>query len=361
MNATHPSPGEGHTWSETRRLVLHTLRAGVSALVTGHPGVGKSAMARAVADDLGLAMVDIRLAQSDPTDLAGVWFPDRERQVLASYPPAWAIQASEQPMLVFLDEINAAVTRLHQAAAYQIVLERRVGTLPLHPDTVVLAAGNLEEDRALVTPLSAALANRFAHFVLRVDADTWLAWADREGVHPEVCAYVGRHGEEVLYAPDDDGGQAFPTPRAWEMASRLILGAEEPDHARLVAACVGPAAAARFEAWRRISRAVDADAIVLRGKRIRFDTPNHADPSFVYAATYAVADRLRHGAEVPDEALPHVVRFLGSRGLDPEFAFLFLRRIRSNESLWQRLGALPAFREVVSKVNAHRLGEGETS
>ena len=119
-------------------------------------------------------MVDIRLAQSDATDLAGIYMPNHEQRCLARYTPDWVQQVSEAPALVFLDEINAAVTRLHQAAAYQIVLEHRVGSVSFHPETVVLAAGNFPEDNAIVTQLSSALCNRFVHFNLRVDARCWL-------------------------------------------------------------------------------------------------------------------------------------------------------------------------------------------
>jgi hypothetical protein len=63
---------------------------------------------RRTADRLGLPLIDIRLAQREPADLGGVYFPDRDRQVLSLYPPDWVRQACEEPCLVFLDEINAA-------------------------------------------------------------------------------------------------------------------------------------------------------------------------------------------------------------------------------------------------------------
>ena len=124
-------------------------------------------------DGRGLPLIDIRLAQRDPAELAGVYFPDHDRRCLSLYAPDWVRQVCEKPGLVFLDEINAAVTRLHQAAAYQIVLEHRVGPFKFHPDTLVLAAGNLEEDNAIVAQLSSALCNRFVHYTLRVDTDCW--------------------------------------------------------------------------------------------------------------------------------------------------------------------------------------------
>lgn len=342
---------EGHAWPELHRLVAVTLRAGISVLLRGHPGVGKSTLAARLADDLGLPMVDIRLAQRDPADLCGVWFPDRDAAELSVYPPRWAVEAAARPHLIFLDEINAAVTKLHQAAAYQIVLEHRVGELRLHPETMVLAAGNLEEDEALVTPLSSALCNRFAHFVMRVDADAWLAWAAAEGLEPSMLAYIERHGAEVLYAPGS-GEPAFPTPRSWEMASRVMAGADPADLRRLVAACIGTAASERFFAWRRLYGQVKVDRLMRRGEVLDFTTGRNADASFLYAVTHAVGAWLAAGETLTDAQLPHVVRFLRSPGLDPEYAFLCLRLVRRNEAIFDRLRRLPAFREFAAELVA---------
>ena len=101
---------EGYAFDDIRRLVGVTLQAGISVLLRGHPGVGKSSLAAELADAMNLEMVDIRLAQRDPAELAGVYFPDRENGELALFPPAWVRQACAEPTFVFLDEVNAAVS-----------------------------------------------------------------------------------------------------------------------------------------------------------------------------------------------------------------------------------------------------------
>lgn len=334
---------QGYTWSELHRLAGTTLRAGISTLVRGHPGVGKSTVAAALAAEMGLPLIDIRLAQRDPVDLCGVWFPDKDKHALEAYPPRWALEAAERPCFIFLDEINAAVTKLHQAAAYQIVLEKRVGEVRFHPETVVMAAGNLDDDHAIVTPLSSALCNRFAHFTLRVDAASWLSWAADAGLNPSILAYVARHGEEALYANDGEA-MAFPTPRSWEMASRVLAVAADADRKRLVSACVGTSAAEQFFSWLRLNGQVDVARIIRKGQAIDFTTGAHAEPSFVHATAYAVGAWLRAGEDVSDAQLPNILTFLRSPGLDPEYAFLTLRQINHNAALMKRLRQLPAFR-----------------
>ena len=336
----------GASYDQLLGLAETTLRAGLSVLVRGHPGVGKSTLAAELARSLELPIIDIRLAQRDPADLGGIYFPDRERQVLDLFPPDWVRMACDAPALVFLDEINAAVTRLHQAAAYQIVLERRVGPFVFHPGTRILAAGNLEEDQAIVSPLSTALCNRFVHFTLRVDAPCWLSWASEAGLHETVLAYIARHGSEALYA--NEGDLAFPSPRSWAMAARLMAAAPRGEAARLVAACVGERAAQQLTAFERIFGRVPVARIVREGRKMDFRRGRDAEPSFVYAAVFAVAAWLRSEAPVSDEQLQHVVRFARSPGLDPEYVFLFLRQLKRAEGLLPRLQGLPAFREIAA-------------
>ena len=151
------SMSEAYTYEQLFPLVKATLEAGISVLILGPPGIGKSTLAAALAKHIAKPLIDIRLAQKDPAELGGVYFPNRDTKTLELLPPSWVKKACDEPCLVFLDEINAAVTRLHQAAAYQIVLEKRIGDYAFHPGTIVLAAGNREDDQSIVTPISAAL------------------------------------------------------------------------------------------------------------------------------------------------------------------------------------------------------------
>lgn len=348
-----PARADGYAYDELRPMVESILRTGLSVLVRGHPGVGKSSLARDLAIAMGLPMIDIRLAQRDPAEIAGVYYPDADRTCMTLLAPDWVRQACATPSFVFLDEINAAVTKLHQAAAYQIVLERRVGPFTFHPGTVVMAAGNMEEDNAIVSPLSSALANRFAHFTMRVDTDAWVRWAAGAGLHDAIVAHVARGGNEVLY--DRGRKLAFPSPRTWEMAGRALLEARPEDRRRVVAACVGLSAAERFFAFLSVFERLDPRAIVERGECVNFQAPANADPSFIHAAVFTVAAWLHRRPDLSDGHLANVVRFLRSPGLDPEFAFLFLRRLKGSDLL-VRLRALPEYRALCGELAAIHVG-----
>ncbi len=317
---------EGYTYTELRPLVATTLKAKISVLLRGHPGVGKSALARELAAEMGLPLIDIRLAQRDPAELCGVYFPDHQGNQLKLLPPDWVKQACSTPCFVFLDEINSAVTRLHQAAAYQIVLEHRVGHFQFHEDTVVMGAGNLEEDNAIVSSLSSALCNRFAHFIMRPDVKTWLEWGSRNDIDDAILAYIANSGIDVLY--DNNGDFAFPTPRSWEMASRVYAISRPEDQKRVMGACIGPAAADHFFTFHKIYGQVDVHGIVEKGLKIDFTKGRKAEPSFIYAAIFAVSAYVSGLEKLTEKQRENVVSFMHSPGLDPEFLILFLRQLK---------------------------------
>ena len=248
--ALPPAP-EGYAYHELAALVETSLRAGLSVLVRGHPGVGKSAMAAQLAAGLDLPLEDIRLAQREPADLGGVYFPDRQRQVLSLFPPDWVRRVCDAPALVFLDEINAAVTRLHQAAAYQIVLERRVGPFRFHPDTRVMAAGNLEEDNAIVTPLSTAL-RRCNHDSYNLYAEALLKRlahevTQRPGTYADGCRIVTSTVERVagdrsgLHVADGSGMSRLNSVSARALSSWLCdFDPTSEDDAAFIESLPGP-------------------------------------------------------------------------------------------------------------------------
>ena len=337
---------QGLPYPETFAVLRALLSEGVTTFLCGSPGIGKSALARDLAQEMALPLYDIRLAQCEPAEIAGVHFPDRKTGTLRVYPPAWLPALCDGPGFLFLDELNApGLTRLHQATALQLTLDRRLGDLALHPKTVILAAGNSADDHAYVTPLSRALSNRFAHVRLRVDADAWLQWGSANHICPQILAFIGQAGADSLYR--NDGNDAFPSPRTWAMASRMLATKEEPKDARtLLAACIGPRATEEFLSFLQIYERIDPVKVIEKGKRVDFTTRKRREPSFVYASVFAVADWICRQDSLDASSLEHIVRFISSPGLHEEMQFLFLRQLYAQTDLIDRLKSLESYREL---------------
>ncbi len=181
----------------------------------GAPGVGKSSVIRAIAEEKELALIDIRASLLDPTDLRGI--PTVHNGKAFWCRPEF-LPGPDDPAngLLFFDELNAAPT-LVQASLYQLTLDRRVGEYQLPDGWHIIAAGNRSEDASVTFRMPAALANRFVHLDFEVDFDDWRAWALSNGIHHRVAAFLGTRREMLLNM--DGTEKAFPTPRSWEMLS----------------------------------------------------------------------------------------------------------------------------------------------
>lgn len=66
-----------HTFkpSETAEAILGMIPTKRALFLWGPPGISKSAVSKQVATMLGIAFIDVRLSQMDPTDLRGIPFP----------------------------------------------------------------------------------------------------------------------------------------------------------------------------------------------------------------------------------------------------------------------------------------------
>ncbi len=246
---------------ELARLLPPLLELRQAAFVWGPPGIGKSSVVRQVSEGLGLAVTDLRLAMCDPTDLRGIPFYDPERRIARWAPPEFLPR--EGRGVLFLDELNAAPPAV-QAAAYQLVLDRRLGEYALPDGWAILAAGNRQSDAGVVHRMPSPLANRFCHLELDADLEAWRRWAYRERLDARVVGFLGFRPELLFHFDRERASGAYPTPRTWEFAARL-LGSALPAESRLAAisGCVGQGPAVELLAYLEIAdRLPDAEAIL---------------------------------------------------------------------------------------------------
>ncbi len=100
------------------------------------------------------------------------------------------------------------------------------------------AAGNRKEDRATVFDMPAPLANRFLHLDVGPDLESFLRFGAETSLDERIAASLSFR-PQLLHALDPKR-PAWPSPRSWMMASRLL--AERLD----IGPAVGEAAAGEF-------------------------------------------------------------------------------------------------------------------
>lgn len=254
-------------------------------LIHGSPGCGKSSVVRNLCAERGIDFVDVRLAQMEPCDIRGLPVPDKENKTMEWFVNgSWPRDPSKKG-IIFLDEITAA-DRSIQVAAYELVLDRRLGKLYSVPDGyLVVAAGNNTTDRAVATTMSSALASRFLHVELQEDLESWTKWAWSNEIHPSVIGFL-QYRPGLLFSMEGQNlERGWPCPRSWERVSKsiAILGKNEALLRKMVYGLVGNGAGVEFMAFYKLNTDLgDVLKAMLNAKFSKNDLPKAADRKYAF-------------------------------------------------------------------------------
>ena len=308
-------------------------------MLWGPPGVGKSQIIAQVAARHGVPMIDIRLSQMEPSDLRGIPFRIEDHVEWAI--PAMLPDAKRHgPQgILFLDEITSAPPSV-SAAAYQLILDRRLGAYEIPPGWAIFAAGNRQGDRGVTYTMPAPLANRFSHFEVEANLDDWVAWAYANGIDDRLIGFL-RFRPELLFDFDPAHNPvAFPSPRSWEFAHRALQ--KFGDHPELLLptlqACVGPAAGLELNAFiENLDRMPDLDAI-LRGEQVA--VPREVDLQYAVASALVGRAIRAKGSPEAKEIHGHILDY-ASRFPLREMGIMLVSDM--HRAVGQNLFAVPQF------------------
>ena len=261
--------------SEAKKHITRVLKKKRPVFLWGPPGIGKSELIQGIGDSQALGnslVIDMRLALFEPTDLRGYPVPDIASGVMKWLPPAdlptVELAAKYDTIILFLDELNSAAPSV-QAAAYQLVLNRRIGQYVLPDNVVVVAAGNRETDKGVTYRMPKPLENRFVHFELRVEFSDWLDWAVDHDINPDIVGYLSFAKSDLYNFDPSSSSRGFATPRSWTFTSELLEGEDdltESELVDLVTGCVGEGIAIKFAAHRKVAQDMPNPTDILSGK-----------------------------------------------------------------------------------------------
>ena len=278
-------------------------------MLWGPPGVGKSDLIAQIGQRHDVPVIDIRLSQMEPSDLRGIPFRDEKND----HKVEWAIpsmlpdaEAHGIQGILFLDEITSAVPSV-SAAAYQLILDRRLGEYQVPNGWAIFAAGNRQGDRGVTYTMPSPLANRFSHYEVDVNLDDWVAWAYQNDISEKIIAFL-RFRPELLFDFDPAHNPvAFPSPRSWQFANNALLKFTNSPQVLLgtLQACVGPAAGIELKAFiDSMDQMPDLDDI-LNGEDVK--TPKEIDLQYAVAsALVGRAIRAKNSNDInsiPDAAI----------------------------------------------------------
>ena len=200
--------------SEAADIVVAIGNTNTCYLV-GEPGIGKTAMHDEVAKRTGFTPVYMDGPNLELGDV-GVPVPNHETKTTHFYlNEHWGLHKDE-PLVIFIDEFTKAQQAV-QNMLHPLLNERRVPSgKKLHPDSIVMIAGNLNTDgvgdvlkahtNQRVTKIHVDKPRAGFNADGSVDEGSWGMYAIRNNVEPTVIAFIKEYPQAL--ASYLDGGQA---------------------------------------------------------------------------------------------------------------------------------------------------------
>ena len=256
--------------SSAKSSIMHAIRKKRPIFLWGPPGIGKSDIVHQIGGYLNAHVIDIRLSLWEPTDIKGIPYFDSNANKMVWAPPMELpdeeLASKHESIVLFLDEMNSAAPAV-QAAAYQLILNRKVGQYTLPDNVYIVAAGNREADKGVTYRMPAPLANRFVHLEMAVNFDDWFEWAAENKINKDVVGYLTFSKKDLYDFDPKSPSRSFATPRSWTFVSELIEDElDENTTTDLVSGSVGEGLAIKFMAHRKIASKLPNPTDILDGK-----------------------------------------------------------------------------------------------
>jgi len=265
---------------KTFKTIATSLPPDIAVLMRGPTGVGKSHLAKAAAEELGLPFIDVRGSTMDEAKVTGI--PDfevsKELGVSTFVLPSWYVRACREPVVLMLDELNRSMPQVMQAF-FQIVLDRELGNdchgnpVRLHPETRVIAAVNFGTEYD-VNEMDPALLRRFWVVDLEPSTQDWIEWAGTANIDPITIDFIRNHPEHLRVDMGSlEPGTVAPTPASWHrldeslrhmnLVPSELAGSSHPTVYALARGFVGTEASIAYtEFIKRYERIISAEDVI---------------------------------------------------------------------------------------------------
>ncbi|OJB08175.1 ATPase [Burkholderia ubonensis] len=263
-------------------------------LITGRPGIGKSDIVEAAADDAEHDLLISHPVVEDPTDSKGLPYPASDGS-FARFLPFGDLEralSATRPLVWFFDDLGQASPAV-QAAKMQLVLARRIGEHKLPDCVTFVAATNRRGENSAVAGLLDPLIDRFAAVVELVsNVNCWTSWAVKHAMPPELIAFL-RFKPDLLWEERRNRDiVASASPRKWGKLGEAFPDLPADLLTEAINAGVGSGAGAELISFLSIYRALPSVDAILMNPDIGV-IPE--EPSILFALTAALANQASDG------------------------------------------------------------------
>jgi len=282
-------------------------------LLRGRHGIGKSTVVYQYADIVNMTVIERRASQMTEGDLVGL--PVIEGNSTRFNPPDWFKHACDNPVILFLDEIDRATLEVRQGI-FELTDSRKLNGHVLHPDTQIFAAVNGGEhgEQYQVGEMDPAELDRWTVFDIEPSVEDWLSWA-KDNVGKEVWDFINNNRSHLEHNEDFEPNKVYPSRRSWERLNTCLQSADllqeaSPTLFNLSAAFVGLEAAVAFNDFiANYDRQVTPEDILIKGDFSKVQSFGINDHTALIEK-FDAADSFQE--ELPEEQIDNLAKYFTS-------------------------------------------------
>lgn len=244
-------------------------------VVIGKSGVGKTESMAALAKEMDIGFVELRLSHYQESDLIGLPYITSENRTSHAMTELFPDTNDEGQGILLLDEITSSQKSM-RSAVYQLTdSSRKLGQYKLPERWLVVCCGNGPEDGGDFRGIEPALMSRGRCMRVEEDLDAWKDWAIKKGVHPIVVAFLSFMPDNLHVMDLDRPNDMIACPRNWVKLSMQLTNMEkmsggiitnDDDLEFAACCCVGERCGPNFVSFYRYNKSVINAEDIMEGK-----------------------------------------------------------------------------------------------
>ena len=197
-------------------------------LLMGGPGIGKTAVMRQIAEEMGISLVSYTITHHTRQSAIGLPSISKkiyggEEHLVTEYTMSEIVASVYDQIarsgisegILFLDEINC-VSETLAPTMLQFLQYKTFGNHRVPDGYVIVTAGNPPEYNRSVREFDIVTLDRVRLLEVKEDFPAWKSYALKQGIHGAVTSYLEIKKDHFYSVKADLRGKRFATPRGWE-------------------------------------------------------------------------------------------------------------------------------------------------
>lgn len=201
--------------------------------IVGEPGIGKTEMAKQIADELGIGFYATSLTHHTRNSVLGLptitklqgekvteyTMPDILTQVER------CVAQGQTEGILLIDEF-ASMSDALVAPMLAFLQNKSIGNHALPEGWVMLLCSNPPEYNETAREFDAAVMDRVRYMRVTYSAKDFLQYAEQIQIHPLIIEYIRKHPDSAYLCEETKENKEIVTARSWENLSHCIYGYE---------------------------------------------------------------------------------------------------------------------------------------